>query len=166
MEDRLDVKGAAPRSRIVIGLLAVAVVAAVGIALNRRSVPVAPPGPPPAPEQELVVPAAPTQTAPAPAALKETPPPTASEADPYGMPPPSPDQIRPRPEQRQPTPEEQKQTQQAAAKLIENSILRLEFERGRAERAGDSETARRNQIRVDRLRKRLALLKQEAAPSP
>jgi hypothetical protein len=158
----------------VIGILAVAVASFVAGALIRRSVPVAPRSTPPASEQEPVVAAPPTPAptpaatapAPAPAPAKEPSPPAGSEADPYGMPPPSQDQIRPRPEQRAPTPEEQKQTQQAATRLIENSILRLEFERGRAERAGDSETARRNQIRVERLRKRLALLKQEAAPSP
>lgn len=94
------------------------------------------------------------------------PPAPASEVDPYGMPPPSPDQIKPRPEPRPSTPEEQRQTQQAATKLIQDSILRLEFEGGRAERAGDPETARRNRIRVERLRKRLALLKQEAATAP
>jgi hypothetical protein len=139
-------------------------------ALIRRSVPAEPHRLPPAQEQEPVTPAAPTPAAPTPAApvseSAKEPPAVASEVDPYGMPPPSPDQIRPRPEQRAPTPEEQRQTQQAAVRLIENSILRLEFERGRAERSGDSETARRNVIRVDRLRKRLALLKQEAAPVP
>lgn len=173
MEDRLDVNRSAPRaprSRIVIGILAVAVASFVAGALLRRSLPVAPRSTPPASEQEPVVPApptpAPTSAATATAPAKEPAPPAGSEADPYGMPPPSPDQIRPRPEQRAPTPDEQKQTQQAATRLIENSILRLEFERGRAERAGDSETARRNQIRVERLRKRLALLKQEAAPIP
>lgn len=165
MEDRLDVKSPAPRaprSQAVIGILAVAVVSFVAGALIRRSAPVAQRPVPPALEQEPVVPAAPTRTATA----KAPPPPAASEVDPYGMPPPSPDQIRPRPEQRAPTPEEQKQTQQAATRLIESSILRLDLERGRAERAGDPETARRNQIRVERLRRRLALLKQEAAPSP
>lgn len=86
------------------------------------------------------------------------------EVDPYGMPPPSPDQIKPRPEQRAPTPAEQLQTQQAAVALVESSITRLESEGRRAEQAGDTETARRNQIRVERLRKRLGILKQEAAP--
>lgn len=90
----------------------------------------------------------------------------AGEVDPYGMPPPSPDQIRPRPEQRAPTAEEQRETRQAAIRLIETSITRLADEGRRAAQAGDSETARRNQLRVERLRKRLTQLQQEAAAPP
>ncbi|MFO0579446.1 MAG: hypothetical protein U1A78_36060 [Polyangia bacterium] len=92
--------------------------------------------------------------------------PDAGEADPYGMPPPSEDQIRPRPEQRAPTADEQRQTRQAAIRLVETSITRLADEGRRAEQAGDSETARRNQLRVERLRKRLTQLQQEAAAPP
>lgn len=90
----------------------------------------------------------------------------AGEVDPYGMPPPSPDQIRPRPEQRAPTAEEQRETRQAAIRLVETSITRLADEGRRAEQAGDAETSRRNQLRVERLRKRLAQLQQEAAAPP
>jgi hypothetical protein len=91
----------------------------------------------------------------------------AAEVDPYGMPPPSPDQIKPRPEQRASTPQEQRETRQAAIRLVETSITRLLDEGRRAEQAGDGETARRNQIRVERLRKRLEQLQREAAsPAP
>lgn len=97
--------------------------------------------------------------APAPAAA-------GAEADPYGMPPPSPDQIRPVPEAPVITPQDHQRTRQAARELVESGIARLTDEGHRAEQAGDVETARRNQLRVARLRKRLEALQQEAAPAP
>jgi HAMP domain-containing protein len=103
---------------------------------------------------------------PPPAAPPPAPGPTSTEADPYGMPKPSSAEVRPRPDQRPATPEEQKETQKAAQELVESGIARLESERRQAEQTGDTETARRNQIRIERLRKRLETLKQEAAASP
>jgi hypothetical protein len=74
---------------------------------------------------------------------------------------PSPDQISPRPERPDPTPEEGEEARAASLELIERSITRLEEERKRAELAGDAATARRNQIRIDRLRKRREALLNE-----
>jgi hypothetical protein len=58
------------------------------------------------------------------------------------------------------------QTQQAARELVVQGITRLENEGRKAERTGDTETAQRNQLRVARLRKRLAALEQPAASIP
>lgn len=96
----------------------------------------------------------------------QAPPATASEPDPEGLPPPSPDQVKPRPEQRGSTPAEQRETQKAAQELVESGITHLENERRQAEQTGDTETARRDQLRIERLRKRLEVLKQEAARPP
>ena len=100
------------------------------------------------------------------AALAPAPPPVGAEADPYGMPPPSPDQIRPVPEAPVVTPQDHQRTRQAARELVESGIARLTDEGRRAEQAGDAETALRNKLRVARLRKRLEVLQQEAAPAP
>lgn len=116
-----------------------------------------PPAAPPTAPRSLTPPAA----TPAPA-----PPEASAEADPYGMPPPSPDQIRPVPEAPVITPQDHQRTRQAARELVESGIARLTDEGRRAELAGDAETARRNQLRVARLRKRLEMLQQEAAPAP
>lgn len=110
--------------------------------------------------------AAPPSVAPAAPAARgphASPPADGPELDEYGMPPPSPDQIRPRPEQRPPTPAEQELSRQAAIRLVESSITRLEGEGRSAAQAGDAETALRNRIRVERLRQRLARLKQDPA---
>lgn len=116
-----------------------------------------PPAAPPAAPRTPTPPAA--ARAPAPAAA-------GGEADPYGMPPPSPDQIRPAPEAPVVTPQEHQQTRQAARELVESGIARLAAEGRRAELAGDTETAHRNELRVARLRRRLEALQQEAAPAP
>jgi hypothetical protein len=68
--------------------------------------------------------------------------------------------------QRGSTPEEQRETQKAAQELVETGIARLENERRQAEQTGDTETARRNQLRIERLRKRLEVLKQQAGQAP
>ncbi|HEX2689554.1 MAG TPA: hypothetical protein VHN14_23200 [Kofleriaceae bacterium] len=76
---------------------------------------------------------------------------------------PTPDQIKPRPEQKPATPAELREQKQASLHLIESSIDRLEKERQSAERAGDGETARFDQIRIERLRKRGEALRREMA---
>ena len=119
-----------------------------------------------APEIQAEPAAPPPRPSPVPAAAKAPPTQASAEPDPYGMPPPSPDQIKPRPEQRGSTPEEQRETQKAAQELVESGIAHLENERRQAEQTGDTETARRNQLRIERLRKRLEVLKQQAAHPP
>lgn len=89
-----------------------------------------------------------------------------AETDPYGMPPPSPDQIRPLPEPPVVTQQAHLATRQAARELVEHGIARLEKESQAAAQAGDAESARRNELRIARLRQRLATLKQEAAQTP
>ncbi|HRI54010.1 MAG TPA: hypothetical protein PLW65_27915 [Pseudomonadota bacterium] len=116
---------------------------------------------PPADPPTAPRPLTPPDVAPAPAPAAAS-----AEADPYGMPPPSPDQIRPVPEAPVITPQDHQRTRQAARELVESGIARLTDEGRRAEQAGDVETARRNQLRVARLRKRLEVLQQEAAPAP
>lgn len=116
---------------------------------------------PPAESPTAPRPPAPPDVAPAPAPAAAS-----AEADPYGMPPPSPDQIRPVPEAPVITPQDHQRTRQAARELVESGIARLTEEGRRAEQAGDVETARRDQLRVARLRKRLEVLQQEAAPAP
>lgn len=86
--------------------------------------------------------------------------------DPYGMPPPSPDQIRPPPAPPVVTEADHQATRQAARELVEHGIARLEREGQAAAQAGDAELAQRNAVRVARLRKRLATLKQEPAEAP
>jgi hypothetical protein len=86
------------------------------------------------------------------------------EAD---FPVPTPDQIKPRPERKPATPAELRAQKQASLDLIERSIARLENERQSADRAGDGETARLDQIRIQRLRKRGEALRQELeGPAP
>lgn len=80
------------------------------------------------------------------------------------MPPPSPDQIREPPAPPPVTPEERQKTQQAARELVENGIARLTSEGRQAAQSGDTETAHHNELRVARLRKRLAAL--SVAPTP
>ena len=83
------------------------------------------------------------------------------------LPVPTPDQIKPRPEQKRATPSELREQKQVSLDLIESSIDRLEKERQSAERAGDGETARLDQIRIERLHKRGEALRQElAGPAP
>lgn len=116
----------------------------------------------------------PTQSLPAAPARSAPPPPVnaaaavsaRAETDPYGMPPPSPDQIRPLPERPVATPEDHLATRRAARELVEHGIARLEKEGQAAAQAGDAESARRNELRIARLRQRLATLRQEAAQSP
>ena len=107
--------------------------------------------------------AAAPRTAPLPTAARAPSPESSSslphdEADPYGMPPPSPDQIREPPAPQPVSPEEHQKTQQAARELVENGIARLTGEGLKAAQSGDTETAHRNELRVARLRKRLAAL--------
>jgi len=109
-----------------------------------------PPLPPPAPPRAA---AAPPQ-----ASTPEAPP------DPEtNFPVPTPDQIKPRPERKPATPAELREQKQVSLDLIESSIDRLEKDRQSAERAGDGETARLDQIRIKRLRRRGEALRQELA---
>lgn len=65
------------------------------------------------------------------------------------------------------TPEEQRQRNERALALIDRSIERLEAERQAAEASGDTRTAERNRIRIERLRQRRVALTQpplEATP--
>lgn len=141
--------------------VAVALIALLAVWLrpNRPHQAETPPTPESKTEQAVPLPSRPPPTT----SPIQTPPTQASaEPDPYGMPPPSPDQIKPRPEQREATPEEQRETQKAAQELVESGIAHLENERRQAEQTGDTETARRNQLRIERLRKRLEAFKQQA----
>lgn len=91
---------------------------------------------------------------------------SAPEASPdpeANFPVPTRDQIKPRPEKKPATPAELREQKQASLDLIKSSIDRLEKERQSAERTGDGETARRNGIRIERLRKRGEELRQELA---
>ena len=113
-----------------------------------------PPLPPPAPP--LGAAASPLVSAP-----ESSPDPEAN------FPEPTPDQIKPRPERKPATPAELREQKQVSLDLIERSIDRLEKERQSAERAGDGETARLDQVRIERLRKRGKALRQElAGPAP
>ena len=117
-------------------------------------------GPPAAPMTAPRAPTPPTAN-PAPA-----PPAASAEADPYGMPPPSPDQIRPVPEAPVVTPQDHQRTRQAARAAAASGIARLTDEGRRAGETGQARAALRNKLRVARLRKRLEVLQQEAAPAP
>jgi len=93
--------------------------------------------------------------------------PEASSDPEANFPVPTPDQIKPRPQKKPATPAELREQKQVSLHLIESSIDRLEKERQSAERAGDGETARFDQIRIERLRKRGEALRQEVAgPAP
>ncbi len=126
------------------------------------------PGPAVAPggRAERPVEPAPAAPPPAPQAAAPATPAASSEVDPYGMPPPSPEQIRAVPEPRAITEQEHRQTQQAARELVEQGIARLAAQAQEAARSGDRETAQRNQLRVARLRRRLAELQQQTVPAP
>lgn len=86
----------------------------------------------------------------------------------FTLPIPTPDQIRPRPTRVEATDQDRQDTQAAALDLVVRSIERLEAERVAAERSGDAETAKRNRIRIERLRKRQAELAaaQDGDPRP
>lgn len=113
-----------------------------------------PPLPPPAPSHAAA--ASPRASAP-----EASPDPEAN------FPVPTPDQIKPRPERKPATPAELREQKQLSLDLIERSIGRLEKERQSADREGDGETARLDQIRIDRLRKRGEALRREVAgPAP
>ncbi len=129
--------------------------------LRQRRLPDAPPPPAASVKAPLAAPLPTTARAPSPESASGLPP---DAPDPYGMPPPSPDQIREPPAPHPVTPEEHHQTQQAARELVENGIARLTSEGRKAAQSGDTETAHRNELRVARLRKRLAAL--SVAPTP
>jgi len=109
-----------------------------------------PPLPPPAPPRAAA--ASPRPSAPG-----------ASQGPEASLPVPTPDQIKPRPEKKPATPAELREQKHASLELIESSIDRLNKERQSAERAGDGETSRLDQIRIERLRKRGEALRQELA---
>ena len=129
--------------------------------LRQRRLPDAPPPPPAAAEAPPAAPLPTPASAPRPESASGLP---NNQADPYGMPPPSPDQIHEPPAPHPVTPEEHRQTHQAARELVENGIARLTSEGRKAAQSGDTETAHRNELRVARLRKRLAAL--SVAPAP
>lgn len=80
------------------------------------------------------------------------------------MPPPSLDQVHDPPAPSVPTAEQHQQARQAARYLVEHGIERLTREGQKASLRGDVETAHRNQLRVARLRQRLAELNAEPTP--
>lgn len=172
MANLLDViqeRTAMKRSTLLAGGLGLGVLALVLLAYLARR-PAAPSEPAlaaaPAKEETPTPPLPP----PAPRAEAASPLVSASEASPepqVSLPVPTPDRIKPRPEPKPATPAELRQQKQASLDLIESSIDRLEKERQSAEQAGDGETARRNQIRIERLRKRGEELRREVAgPAP
>ncbi len=154
------------RSTLLAGGLGLGVLALLAY-LARRPAPPSEPALAAAPAKEET----PTPPLPPPApAVAASYPASAPEAslDPEAnFPVPTPDQIKPRPEKKPATPAELREQKQLSLHLIESSIDRLEKERQSAERAGDGETARFDQIRIERLRKRGEALRQEVAgPAP
>ena len=151
---------------IVIGVMAVGVVAVV--ALRPRQLPSAQTLPARANVNANAkydsIPSAVAPSVSAPALPDSAPAAASAEVDPYGMPPPSPEQIRPVPAPPVVTAQEHQATRQAARELVERGIVRLLREGQQAAQRGDAETAQRNQLRVVRLRQRLAALTLEAAP--
>jgi TolA-binding protein len=172
MANLLDVikeRTAMKRSTLLAGGLGLGVLALALLAyLARRPAPPSEPALAAAPAKEETP--TPPLPPPAPRAEAASPLVSAPEVSPepqVSLPVPTPDRIKPRPERGQATPAELRQQKQASLDLIESSIGRLEKERQSAEQAGDVETARRNQIRIERLRKRGEALRQEAAgPTP
>lgn len=74
-------------------------------------------------------------------------------------PPPVAGEEVPRPLQREPSAEEARQTQRAALDLIDRSLARFEAERARAGQAQSPDEARRDEVRIARLRQRRAALR-------
>lgn len=74
--------------------------------------------------------------------------------------PPGEDDIAARPAREPLTPEEQRQRNERALALIDRSIERLQTEHDAAAASGDTRTAERNRIRIERLRQRRAALTQ------
>ena len=138
--------------------------ALAGLVLLRRA-----PAPPPPPASAPAT-AAPRPASP-PAPPGAAPPATpvadvvalAASPDETELPPPTPEQILPRPERSEPVPAEVHAQTLASLDLIARSIERLEQERQDAARSGDDDTARRNKIRIERLRVRHEALEQAAA---
>lgn len=83
----------------------------------------------------------------------------AVEDSPPQEPPPVAGEEVPRPLQREPSAEEARQTQRAALDLIDRSLARFEAERARAGQAQSPEEARRDEVRIARLRQRRAALR-------
>lgn len=75
--------------------------------------------------------------------------------------PPSADEEAPRPPSRAPTAEDTLQGQRAALDLLERSLVRLQAEGQRAGISRTPEEARRDEVRLERLRKRRDLLRQQ-----
>lgn len=158
------------RSMLLAGSLGLGVLALALLAyLARRP---APPSEPtlaaaPAKEETPALPLPPPAPPHAAAASLRASVPEASPDPEASFPVPTPDQIKPRPERKPATPAELREQTQLSLDLIGRSIDRLEQERQSAERAGDGETARLDQIRIDRLRKRGEALRREVAgPAP
>lgn len=74
-------------------------------------------------------------------------------------PPPVAGEEVPRPLQREPSAEEARQMQRSALDLLDRSLARLEAERARAGQAQSPEEARRDEVRIARLRQRRAALR-------
>jgi hypothetical protein len=168
--DLIRERTAMKRSTLLAGGLGLSVLALALLAYLARR---------PAPPSEPALATAPAQEETSTPALPPPAPPQAEAASPLAsapeaspdpetkLPVPTPDQIKPRPEQKPATPAELRQQKQGSLDLIESSIDRLNKERQSAEQAGDGETARLNQIRIERLRKRGEALRQElAGPAP
>lgn len=75
--------------------------------------------------------------------------------------PPSADEEVPRPPRRAPTAEDTLQSQRAALDLLERSLVRLQAEGQRAGGSRTPEETRRDEVRLERLRKRRDLLRQQ-----
>jgi hypothetical protein len=75
--------------------------------------------------------------------------------------PPGDDGVAARPEPQALTPEDQRARRQASIDLLDRHIGRLEAEQQAAEASGDTRTAERNRIRVERMRQRRADLAAE-----
>ncbi|MDC0672612.1 hypothetical protein [Nannocystis radixulma] len=138
--------------------------AALALAQSASSTRRPPPSPPPAlskapsdapPRHRIATPAQPAIDAPSPVAA-----PVETDDE---FPPPTPEPAIARPEPRLTTPDEQREQKRAAFDLVAHSIERLDRERQAAERAGDHETARLDELRIARLRERGEALAQELA---
>lgn len=138
------------------------------VILPRRPAPPQPPTATQAPPNRLASSSATSAPARPPAAAPTVPDAVAIAAplETDELPPPTSEQLLPRPERHEPTPAELGAQKLASLELIARSIERLENERLAATRAGDSETARRNAIRIERLRRRGEQLEHELAGDP
>jgi hypothetical protein len=79
------------------------------------------------------------------------------------LPMPAEDDLSTRPERQPLTPEEQRSRRQTSIELLDRNIERLAAEQEAAEASGDTRTAERNRIRIERMRQRRATLAAEQA---